>query len=323
MDSNAPDTKAGTRAGECRQSIHTVMDPVRVFVGSSPKHEVPERVLIHSVVSQSSRPVEINVIDAVAEEIRCTDATGASRLLPLPPAWQGRMYIRGTGFHYARFAPPQLSGYQGRAIYLESDQLLLGDIAELWEFPLAGASCAAVPALDVRGPVNVLQQGGYISSVLVYDCARSTGLDALQLCEGTATPGRDSAQFSMSDDFLQQNGLTVTALPPQWNDHERRNPDTKLLHFSNQRQWPVDTPFHPESRTWINAYLAAVDAGFINNKLLDRALQMKTISRRVRTLARLPRWAVPTVDLTWQLGEYCYRQTRKAAARVLRLLGLR
>ena len=295
--------------------------PIRVFVGSSPRHVVPERVLIHSILSRSSQPVEINVIDVVADEIRRIDPDGTRRSIPLPAGWRERMFVGGTGFHYARFAPPQLCGYTGRAIYLEADQLVLGNIAELWAFPLEGASCAAVPAGRIRGRLQNLQEGGYASSVVLYDCSRVGALDALQVCLEATEPGKDRAQFSMAGEFLQRHGLTVTALPEQWNDHERRFPDTKLLHFTFQRQWPVDTPLHPESRVWIREYLEAVDAGVLDQDTLNRALAMSAISLRVRMLARLPRWAVPAVDLVWQYLEHVYLRARKAAGKVLRIAG--
>jgi hypothetical protein len=292
-----------------------------VFVGSSPRHVVPERVLIHSVLSRSSRPVEINVIDTIGDEIRQIDADGTARSLPLPACWKDRMYVEGTGFHYSRFAAPQLCDYAGRAIYLEADQLVLADIAELWEFPFEGASCAAVPADRVRGQIQGHQDGGYASSVVLYDCSRCTGLDALRVCEEAIEPGYDRAQFSMAGSFLRHTGLTVTPLLAQWNDHEQRFPDTKLLHFTFQEVWPVDTPLHPESRVWVDAYLAAVDAGFLDEATLDQALELSTISRRVRTLPRLPRWAVPAVDLVWQHGEHAYSQARRAAGSARRFAG--
>ena len=294
---------------------------IRVFVGSSPRHLVPERVLVRSVLSRSSRPVEINVIDPISDEIRRRDPDGRAQSLPLPAAWKGRMFVGGTGFHYCRFAPPELCQYEGRAIYLEADQLVLGDIAELWEFPLDGACCAAVPADRIRGTIHDLQTGGYASSVVLYDCSRSTGLDALKICEESEVPGQDKAEFSMADNFLQRTRLTVTALPEQWNDHERRFSDTKLLHFTYQATWPVDTPLHPESPVWIDEYLAAVEDGLLDKHILDRALEISAISQRVRFLAELPRWSVPAVDLIWQHGEYSYARARKALRSLVNIAG--
>ena len=52
---------------------------------------------------------------------------------------------------YARlFAPRLLPSELGRVIYLDSDLLVLADLAALWAEPLAGAVCLAVP--DVSCP---------------------------------------------------------------------------------------------------------------------------------------------------------------------------
>lgn len=283
----------------CRHS-----DIVKIFIGSSPRHIVPERVLVHSLLSRVSRPVQIDVIDVIGNEIRRFSAEGAMFSLPLPPRWKDHMYVGGTGFHYARFAPPQLCRYEGRAIYLEADQLLLADIGELWDFPLGSSCCAAVPAGCIRGKVHSNQYGGYASSVLLYDCSRCRQLDALQICEESPLPGKEWQVFSMSEQFLRRKGLSVEPLPEQWNDHEHCFPNTKLLHFTHQNDWPITKPMHPSSMIWISEYLHACDAGLLDAETLDQALEMSTISQRVRMLARLPSWVALGIDPIWEIVEY-------------------
>ena len=95
--------------------------PLRIFIGYDHRQPVALNVLQFSIFRRSSKPVAITPI-----------------VLPTLPMKRTGL----TPFTYSRFLVPWLSDYQGWALFLDIDFLVLGDIAEL--FALADDRYAAM-----------------------------------------------------------------------------------------------------------------------------------------------------------------------------------
>lgn len=96
------------------------LDSIRVFVGSEPGMEAAEAALWRSICRNVSGPVNVTWM---------REDAGA--------AWSG--WVRDgwyTGFTCFRFAIPFITGWRGRAIYMDVDMLVLRDLRELWTMPL-------------------------------------------------------------------------------------------------------------------------------------------------------------------------------------------
>jgi hypothetical protein len=79
--------------------------PVRVFVGAHETENLAFRVLEYSIRRHTNLPVEMRTID--------------NSLAPSPKDDRSLPY---TNFSYGRFAVPKEAGYQGRAIYMDSNE---------------------------------------------------------------------------------------------------------------------------------------------------------------------------------------------------------
>lgn len=97
---------------------------IRVFVGCAPDGADAESqcVLEHSLRSRCSAPVQITWMIASRD--------------PASPFAGWDMTRWATPFSAFRWAVPELCGFRGRAIYMDSDLIVLGDLAELWELEL-------------------------------------------------------------------------------------------------------------------------------------------------------------------------------------------
>ena len=92
----------------------------RIFVGCAPNHEDAESqaVLEWSVRKHSSMPVEINWM-------KLSNNPKSAFFV-----WDTRHWA--TPFSGFRWAVPSLCSYHGKAIYMDSDFIVLDDIAKLW-----------------------------------------------------------------------------------------------------------------------------------------------------------------------------------------------
>lgn len=108
---------------------------IKVFVGTHPMHEKAEKVVEWSIRKNTSAEVEIiftrNVI-----------------------SWQ----TPPTGFSSHRYLIPKLCNFEGYAIHLDVDMLVLGDIQDLWNYQTAGKWCVtSTPGKQgVRDEVSVI-----------------------------------------------------------------------------------------------------------------------------------------------------------------------
>ena len=91
-------------------------DVIRVFIGLDRVEEVAYHVLSESIIRQSSLPVSITPI--------CLD-----HLPQLRREWHHK---QSNEFAFSRFLVPWLCGFNGWAIWMDSDMLVLDDIAKLW-----------------------------------------------------------------------------------------------------------------------------------------------------------------------------------------------
>jgi len=88
------------------------VEPLRVFVGYDERQPVAYHVLCHSIMQSASVPVAITPL-----------------ILHQLPIDRKEL----TDFTYSRYLVPYLCDYVGKAVFLDSDMLVLSDIAELFE----------------------------------------------------------------------------------------------------------------------------------------------------------------------------------------------
>ena len=126
-----------------------------------------------------------------------------------------------------RFAPPELMGYQGRALVIDPDVFAQGDVWELLSRDMGGHAilCRAKTGRKGRG-------GAFATSVMLLDCARLRHWNL----------ERDfGALFRGERDYMDWIGLhledpaTVGPLEPEWNDFDHLTPQTRMLH--NTKRW--------------------------------------------------------------------------------------
>lgn len=99
-------------------------EPIRIFVGCAANHEDIESqaVLEFSIRLHTRRPVDITWMKLTNDPDSPFGGWDHSR-------W-------ATPFSAFRWIVPELCGYQGRAIYMDSDFIVLSDIGELWDAPM-------------------------------------------------------------------------------------------------------------------------------------------------------------------------------------------
>ena len=194
------------------------MKPIPVFVGYDPREAIAYHVCANSIIRNASAPVAIIPV-----------------ALNLFTDYKETHGDNSNHFVYTRFLVPYLMDFRGRAIFIDGDMVVRGDIVELYHSLHAGFDVAVVkhdyktrmPVKYMGAPNEDYPRKNW-SSVIVWDCQsypnRRLTPDFVQ-----KQPGSFLHRFSWIDDDR------IQALPSIWNwlpDELGENSEAKLLHYT-------------------------------------------------------------------------------------------
>jgi hypothetical protein len=192
---------------------------IRVFIGYDPREAVAYGVLAHSIHRRASQPVSI-------APVMLSQLGGVYR--------RDRSPLQSTDFSFSRFLTPWLCGYQGWAIFMDCDMLMLDDVAKLWalrdeRYAVQVVKHEHVPKEEVKflGAAQTRYARKNWSSVMLMNCARCHALTPDYVNSAT---GLELHQFKWlgGDDG-------IGALPARWNHlvgFDAPRPDAALVHYT-------------------------------------------------------------------------------------------
>ena len=229
---------------------------IRIFIGTDETQTIAARVLEYTIRKNTTRPVEFVHLDKIDVP------------LPRDPSNQPR-----TLFSFKRFAIPALCGYRGQALYLDADMVVFGDVAELWDRPMAPFEvlCTWQPEAPEAWRHHPSFKPGRQMSVMLLDCARLQW-DATKIVQGL-DEGRYTYEQLMFDLCVISPDKIAETLPPEWNCLEWYDPGTtKLLHYTVVETQPWKTDVNPLGHIWTALYAEAVAAGAVPRGEVDEGI---------------------------------------------------
>jgi hypothetical protein len=128
-------------------------------------------------------------------------------------------------FTLTRFMPPELMGFEGRAVVIDPDIFALKDISELYEMNLGSAHLAACRKKDA-----------WDSSVMVLDCAKLTSWRVENWLDKLS-----NGEIDYDSIMTIKNEHNVLEIPRKWNNLDMLSEDTYMLHTTNRITQPWRT----------------------------------------------------------------------------------
>jgi len=157
---------------------------------------------------------------------------------------EGQRFLRGgvqrvwrmddlQSFTPLRFKPPELMGYEGRAIVIDPDIFAVGDVYELITRDMQGKALMGRPRTQRQKERPCLA-----SSVMLLDCAQLRNWKCEEEFDALFRFERDYKDWIALRHEPPEN---VGILDPAWNDFDRLRPETRLLHNTKRRTQPWKT----------------------------------------------------------------------------------
>ena len=203
-----------------------------VFIHTNQKQNLGALVSAYSLARRSRHADRFDVRIIRAEDY------------PFLAAREGQKFLRGDekrvwtmddlqSFTPLRFLPPELMGYEGRALIIDPDIFAVGDVWDLLDRDMQGKSVFARPRPNYNGNPDYIA-----TSVMLLECARLKHWH----CEQNF-----GELFEFKRDYLKWTQLvyepkeSLGALEPGWNDFDHLDANTKLLHNTKRRTQPWKT----------------------------------------------------------------------------------
>ena len=212
---------------------------INVFIGYDSKEKVAFSVLAYSILRNSTKPVTItpvylpNIKDDFVRE---------------------RNNLSSTEFSFSRFMVPHLMNYKGWAVFMDCDQLMLGDIADLWrmrddKYAVQLCKHDYTPEEDKKflGQIQTKYEKKNWSSFMLMNCKKCNELTPDYVNSAT---GLQLHQFK----WLESDDL-IGDLPLEWNwlvDEPGYNTKSKVnnIHFTKGGPWFKEYANCSYSGTW-------------------------------------------------------------------------
>lgn len=174
---------------------------IRIFIGFDPRETVAYHVLSHSIHARSSKPVSI-------APLMLSQLDGLM--------WRERNQLQSTDFSFSRFLVPHLCVFEGWAVFMDCDMLVLDDIASLWalrddRFAVQVVKHDHQPEETTKflGAPQTKYEKKNWSSVMLFNCAKCTALTPDYV---NSASGLDLHRFN----WLDSEDL-IGEIPHNWN----------------------------------------------------------------------------------------------------------
>ena len=174
---------------------------IRIYVGFDAVETASYHVLAHSIQARASEPVSI-------APLMLSQLKGVMT--------RERHELQSTDFSFSRFLVPYLCGYEGWALFMDCDMLVLDDMAELWKlrddnFAVQVVKHDHVPKEKTKflGQKQTKYEKKNWSSVMLFNNQKCKALTKDYVNEAT---GLDLHRFN----WLGDDGL-IGDIPHRWN----------------------------------------------------------------------------------------------------------
>lgn len=200
-----------------------------IFIQTNAKQAIGAIVSAHSMKRNSAHSDKFDVSVMHKEDY------------PYFQAREGQNYMRHgdkrlwlnedlQSFTITRFLPPQLMGYQGRALVVDPDVFAVADVWELLNRNMDGKS------IMCRG--SKFKNGAFATSVMLLECSKLKHWDVEKGFNELFEGKRDYHTW-MS--LLMEDRASIGTFENEWNDFDKLTPQTRMVHNTHRRTQPWKT----------------------------------------------------------------------------------
>lgn len=213
---------------------------IKIFIGTEDAQWLPTEVLKHSVLKRTKSPIEFH------------------ELKNIPLKLNLKMY---TGFSFYRYHIPQACGFEGRALYLDADIVVLCDIEELINLDMQEHGVLA----------RSTGHNSWFTSVMLMDCAK---LKHWKVEQWAALINAGMADYDAIMDGGKKglNHKDFGDFANYWNHLDQWDSTTKIIHYTHVPTQPWKKGGHKFAHVFLKELKSALEAGVVTRQDVDREI---------------------------------------------------
>lgn len=226
-----------------------VESPIKIYVATTEAQMLAVKVLEYSIRKHASMSVKVIPLHLSGVET------------PIP---KDKKNWPRTPFSFQRFLIPQIQGYKGRAIYLDSDMQLFKDIKTLWMTPFND-----VPVLTVKNHDETIRKPQF--SVMLLNCEK------LDWRVSKIVQDLDTGHLSYEKLMYEMAiaSTTEAKIDATWNSLERfEENQTSLLHYTDMHTQPWISIDNPLGYLWCRDLIEAINMGAIKKEYISEHIAL-------------------------------------------------
>jgi len=204
----------------------------KVFIQTNHKQYIGALAAAHALARYSDHTdkFSIEIIDV--------------RDYPYFTAREGQVYLRDgahrewlnddlQSFTLTRFMPPELMGYQGRAVVIDPDVFAVSDVWDLLSRDMQGHAIMVRPRSGGKG-----KSGCMATSVMLLDCEQ---LGHWRVEEQFAKMFADELDYMDWICLKKEPADSIGLFENEWNNFDKLTPATRMLHTTKRKTQPWKT----------------------------------------------------------------------------------
>lgn len=234
--------------------------PVRVFIGSGEASLLERKTLIYSLRKHCSRDLDLYVFNGTHNSIEHNDEEPVLAKMPL---WI--KYQNYTEFSNYRFLIPEICGHEGRAIFLDSDMVCLGDIAKFFDQDMNGHDMLA-KSEAYKG------DSCWGMSQILFDCSKCHFDLETIFTEMKNEEFSNADLHQMKPGFLSKYPFKLAGYDSTWNVFDHCDANTNLIHYTNLGTQPWKFAGHQFEDVWFRYFNEARKAGVVTGQDIKKTL---------------------------------------------------
>lgn len=223
----------------------TTSEPMSIFVGCTPAQDLVVKVLEYSIKKNTTSNFKIFKLHEHNIDFE------------MPIEKSNRP---GTPFSFQRFMIPEICEFKGRALYIDSDQLITDDLAKLYFRDMK----QQILFVKTEKQKKMMQR----ASVMLMNCEKIK-ISIHDIIKDLNSNKYTYKRLMTHMPFTQTKG----SLPTKWNSLDR---DTiGLIHYTDKETQPWLNTNHQDecASTWFNYLFQAIDEGCIDVSEVRQAIE--------------------------------------------------
>jgi len=241
---------------------------MKIYIASSKKNIVEEKVLITSLVESNNSKNDIHILAADENKVYNFD-----RSKPLSKIFNEDInFKQSTIFSLARFFVPMLSNNDDTVI-IDPDTLVFVNLKSFFKKIKKGIYMRKAYGFNLYASSVIFFTKDFFDEKKLFNYKKAVLNENISWAD----------KLYFNSNFCYNSNLKITELSKTWNQFDFYFPNTKIIHYTNLYNQPWVFDGHPFENLWIKYFRMSIDKEILRTKdVFNQQKEATTFDNKIR-----------------------------------------